>query len=158
MAKEGLGSRWYSDRFNSLTLPCPEYQHVVHITDDALDGNRPTVRKWIERNTDETVIVTYLDLRYYYNWGRRYSDNGFQVSHGYRQFYFEESASALAFGLAFADIITREPMMYEEHKIPHRVTRYLLDDGSIEDREETENVTVAHEQERKRRLSNHRGY
>jgi len=158
MAKEGLGSGWYSEGSNNLVLPCPEYQHAVHIAKDALDGHRIAIRKWIERNTDETVILTYLDLRYYYNWGRRYSDHGYQVSHGYHQFYFEESTTALAFGLAFTDVITHEPMLYSENNVPHRETRYLLDDGSIETREETENVSVAHEQERKSRLYNHRGY
>ena len=91
------------------TWPNPNFPYLVYIHYDTLkymNDIRIKIRKWIETNISDTVIVDELDKNYrqFYtkdmNWDRSY-----EVTNIWWRFSFEDKHSALAFSLAFADIV-----------------------------------------------------
>lgn len=155
MMNQGLGVIWYTgcDKF---IVPNDNFPHVIHIHEDDIKGHHYSIRKNIEA-LNGLVVMTMLDLRYFYNWGRKYSDGGFQVEHKYHQFSFEDEASAVAFKLMFSNIITAEPMLYRDDFIPEHTERHLID-GEIVSVTSNENVTVAKENERAAAIYQYRHY
>lgn len=73
--------------------------------------HRIEVRRYVEQDLPDTVLMTREDYGYNYTyWYRgkdRYgSDNLYSRDHGYYRFYFENPASVLLFKLRFSTIIT----------------------------------------------------
>jgi hypothetical protein len=116
--KTGIGGEWYAA--NKLyELPCPEFPHEVAFHRNVLEKNprlHLTIRKFVEQQLRDTVIVSHLSLPYYYEYQR--FANGYQITHGYDQFFFESEESAILFKLQFAEYITDIKLRWDPRNIP----------------------------------------
>jgi hypothetical protein len=116
--KEGVGAEWYAA--NKLSeLPCPEFPYEVAFNRRVLEKNpdlHRTIRKFVEHQLRDTVIISYLGLSYYYEYQR--FANGYQITHGYDQFFFESEESAILFKLQFAEHITDVKLRWDPRNIP----------------------------------------
>lgn len=74
-------------------------------------SRRILVRQFVEQQLTDTVLISYLDLNYWYAY-EQYSD-GYQVTHGYDLFYFESEASAIMFKLKFAEWCSTEKLRWK---------------------------------------------
>jgi len=116
--KEGIGAEWYAA--NKLAyLPCPEFPHEVAFDRKVLEKNpslHMTIRKFVEKQLEGTVIIDYLSLTYYYEYER--FANGYQIHHGYDQFFFESESDAILFKLQFAEHATETKLRWDPRSIP----------------------------------------
>lgn len=84
-------------------------------------NRRIEIRKWIEHNLDETVILTSknLEYRYYYHSPSKkysYQYHLHDKAHGYHVFIFESEAAAIQFKLRFGDIASTEiSLLHQNH-------------------------------------------
>ena len=92
----------------AFAWPNPTFPYTVAIhSDDLRDRNdiRISIRRWIETNFTETVIVHHLDKSY-----RRYTkkddwESSYEVSNMWTVFYFEEETAATMFALRFSEYV-----------------------------------------------------
>ena len=92
----------------AFVWPNPTFPHSVAIHSDNLrDRNdiRISIRRWIETNLTETVLVQKLDKSY-----RRYTkkddwENSYEISNMWTVFYFEEELAASMFALRFSEYV-----------------------------------------------------
>lgn len=116
--KAGIGGEWYAA--NKLSeLPCDEFPHEVAFDRKVLEKNPDlyrTIRKFVEHQLRDTVIVSYLSLTYYYEYQR--FANGYQIHHGYDQFFFESEESAILFKLQFGEHVTETKLRWDPRNIP----------------------------------------
>jgi hypothetical protein len=116
--KESIGGEWYAAN-NLNSLPCPEFPHEVAFDRKVLEKHpdlRKTIRKFVEKQLGDTVIVSYMSLTYYYEY-QRFS-NGYQIHHGYDQFFFESESDAILFKLQFAEHVTNVKLRWDPRNIP----------------------------------------
>lgn len=104
---------WYGGKY----YPSEAFPHSVAIHIDQMDGEkvkeRVEIREWIERSSETTVVMDYMDLGYYYQYGNSWN-NGFQVTHGYYRFWFTDQETAVAFSLRFSSIVSTTLWEYKE--------------------------------------------
>lgn len=116
--KASIGAEWYA--LNKLSeMPCEEFPHEVAFDRKVFEKNPKlhlTIRKFVEQQLRDTVIVSYLSLTYYYEYQR--FANGYQIHHGYDQFFFESEESAILFKLQFAEHITDVKLRWDPRSIP----------------------------------------
>lgn len=76
------------------------------------------IRKFIDKQLDDTVILDYLSLSYYY-WARPdepcYLER--EIVHGYYRFYFESETSQVQFALRFSEYIS-EKFRWLDDQVP----------------------------------------
>jgi hypothetical protein len=115
--KATVGAWWYAEnRLNEM--PCEEFPHEVAIDNEVFDKNdklHRDIRKFIENQLPDTVILKRLGLMYYYAYDR--SSNGWQVNHSYSQFFFESEESAIMFKLHFYEHVTDVKTKWKERYI-----------------------------------------
>lgn len=103
----------HHDAFNGnryvFTWPNPTFPHTVAIhSDDLKDRNdiKISIRKWIEINLSETVLVHRLDKSYrIYIKKDKDWDSSYEVPNVWTVFYFEESEAATMFALRFSEYV-----------------------------------------------------
>ena len=92
-----------------FSWPNPSFPYSVNIHYDDLKGNsglKVEIRKWIETNLTETVIIETIDKSY-----RRYLsddkkwESSYEVSNYWTAFYFEEEHAETMFRLRFSEYI-----------------------------------------------------
>jgi len=112
--KETIGVRWYA-KYGLGTLPCDEFPFEAAMDTRVMEGNRDlqiAVRKFVEQQLRDTVIYSYLDLTYYYEYER--GSSGYQIDHGYDRFFFESEESAIMFKLHFSEHLTEVKTLWQE--------------------------------------------
>lgn len=102
---------WYNFSGNRYMYdwPSTDYPTRVGIHNDHLkqNSNRIRIRKWIEHNLQETVIFDEIDNSYHKYYAKPFTwDNKYDVENRWGAFYFSDPESALAFSLAFSDIVS----------------------------------------------------
>lgn len=116
--KETVGAVWYAS--NKLSqLPCTEFPYEVAFDRKVLERNpdlHRTIRKFVEKQLEDTVIVSYMSLTYYYEYQR--FANGYQIHHGYDLFFFENEADAILFKLKFGEHVTETKLRWDLGSIP----------------------------------------
>jgi hypothetical protein len=122
LAKDNRGNeRWVFDFENEphLVDRCAIHQEVFNRNSDVPQNPRITVRRWIEHNLPDTVILHHQSMSYHYFYeyeGRnRHYDSITERSHGYYFFGFESSASAILFRLTFSSMITTPNVFHPDH-------------------------------------------
>ena len=89
--------------------PNPSFPFHASIHYDDLEDNKIKIeiRKWIELNIQDTVILDYIDKSYRKYYGESHDwHSSYEVSNKWMVFYFEDEHSALAFRLRFSNLIT----------------------------------------------------
>lgn len=113
---------WYSSEDRRFIFPWPNqaYPHTVAMHENAVMANKskPTIRRWIEQNLQETVIYSVVDNSYRKFYGKDHSyQSGYEKRNIWLVFYFDNEHSAAMFKLAFADLarpITKHHPEYPE--------------------------------------------
>lgn len=102
--------------------PSTEFPISVAIHEDEVGVEKPSIRKWIERNDVGTVIYDFIDNSYrsWYSDSREW-EKTFIINNKWIVFYFEDSESALAFSLRFSDLVRQ---ITDDHPTKHYGTRY----------------------------------
>lgn len=120
MIGAAMGARWYTTDWHRWELPCSQFTHECALDQRILDGThelRIRVRKFIEEQLTDTVVLDYLDLTYYYQHAN-YS-GGYQIKHGYDRFFFESEESAIMFKLQFGEHCTDVKLRWKDtHHVP----------------------------------------
>lgn len=89
--------------------PNGSFPYFAAIHSEDLSGRndiRISIRKWVENNLSETVIVDVIDKSY-----RRYTDEenswdkSYEVQNRWVVFYFEEETTATMFRLKFSEYV-----------------------------------------------------
>jgi len=110
-------------KWPSPTFPFCTYIHM----DDLTPVEKVKIRRWIEQNLQETVIVDKIDNNYhwYYPGFEKTWVNSFQVPNSWFGFYFEDTHSRSLFTLAFSELIkpiSKHHPKYPEHEYAMSLT------------------------------------
>lgn len=128
----GLSPGWYFsdayfyDRGWKFKFPSDDFPYLVSINEDDMGGNKIIIRKWIEKNAEGVVIYCTENKSYRVWWSedpkKRDWDHTSEIRNNWYMFYFEDSESALAFSLAFSNIV--RPVT-NDHPTKHYGERYV---------------------------------
>ena len=101
---------YYNNGKWHISFPNSNYLYRLAIHNDTLRENnalRIEIRKWIERNIDDLVIIEHIDKTYFQYYSEtRARNGGYQISNNWSGFYFEKEESAIMFKLKFGEFIT----------------------------------------------------
>lgn len=112
--------------------PNESFPHCVaiHSSDMSKDIKlKVEIRRWIERNLSETVILSSLDKSYreYYDDERTWR-HSYEVSNLWITFHFEDEHSASMFKLRFSEHIKEITDLHPDHKGSYEKTSYYKED------------------------------
>lgn len=109
---------WGHDSY-VMAWPNESFPHHVSIIVDEFRKDpelKPRIRRWVENNLSDTVIIDIIDKSYRVFYGRDHDwDHSREVESKWMVFSFEDEHSATMFKLAFSDLITE---VSDKH--PHR--------------------------------------
>ena len=109
LEKLELSQDWYFEETYRITFPNTNYPYSLAIHRDTLNntsGLKISIRKWIEENIDDIVLMAFLDKGYFHYYDQaRIFDGGYQQSNYWVLFHFEKEESALMFKLRFGEYI-----------------------------------------------------
>jgi hypothetical protein len=120
---------WYCPNHRSMQVNQSsvfKYECAIHrkSLDQNYDGTnrlKIDIRQFVEQNLNDTVIMDYLGLSYYYepkNGDQPYNTYGYEVMHGYYRFFFESEASQVMFALQFSEHLVTK-YQWKDDQIPH---------------------------------------
>ena len=113
---------WYDSntRIFRYSWPNEAFPHAVAMHEENVTDSKskPEIRRWVERNLQETVIYSVVDNTYHKYYGK---ERTWQQAHEIRNiwlvFHFEDEQSATLFKLAFSNLaapITKHHPRYPE--------------------------------------------
>lgn len=113
---------WYNSDKRRFDFPWPNqaYPHEVGMHEEAVMAAKakPSIRRWIELNLQETVIYSVVDNTYHKYYGKeRTWEQSYEVRNMWLVFHFENEHSATMFRLAFSELarpITKHHPKYPE--------------------------------------------
>jgi hypothetical protein len=101
--------RPYGEDFYRFPWPNTAFPNMVAIHADEFKETdlRLHVRRWVELNLRETVIIEIIDKSYrkYYDEAEKDWDHSYEIKNNWYTFSFEDEHSATMFALRFADVV-----------------------------------------------------
>lgn len=97
--------------------PSKDFPYAAYIHEKNLDNVlRISIRKWVDKNTNDVVIYRIIDHTYRHMTGPDFRwDRSFEVTNYWYGFYFAEEAECLLFKLAFADVVTPKTLHHPDY-------------------------------------------
>lgn len=123
-----------NNRSEVFRYECSIHRSKIEQNYDGTNRLKIQIRQFIEHELQDTVVMDYMNLTYYYEppSDTRYNTYGYQISHGYYRFFFESEASQVMFALKFSEFLSTK-YRWKDDQFPRGQHTNHIWDPEVED-------------------------